>query len=302
MKVIAPIAITPAMVTSSSLPETDYPVWSSATTYAAAARVIKGHKVWESVHAGNVGAGNDPETDTAHEHWLEVSPTNKFAMFDTSISTVSRAATDIEVQITPGTIVDSLAIIAGIGDTVRVQMHDGATSVYDETQSLDSTPILDWDDYFFSDFVLAGELIFENLPAFFYGVITVTITAASGEAAVGALVIGRMHDLGVTQRSAGAGFTDYSLAEEDRWGNVKLAKGDFARHNNIRFSVPRESLRRVEAIVASCRGGAAVWIGTEYTTRYPLVVYGWCRSFDMDLKGQQGLSYCTLEVRGLPQS
>ena len=302
MKVIAPVTITPAMVTYSSLPEADYPVWSSATTYPADARVIKGHKVWESVHAGNVGAANDPETDTAHEHWLEVGPTNKYAMFDTSISTVSRAAVDIEVKVTPGTIVDSLAIIAGIGDTVRVQMHDGLTSVYDETQSLDSTPILDWDDYFYSDFVLAGELIFENLPAFYYGVITVTITAASGEAAVGALVLGRMHDLGVTQRRAGAGFNDYSLAEEDKWGQVKLEKGDFARRNSIRFSVPRENLRRVEAIVASCRGSAAVWIGSDNTARYPLVVYGWCRSFDMDLNGQQGLSYCALEVRGLPQS
>ena len=301
MKVIAPLAITPAMVTSSSLPETEYAAWSSGTGYTKGARVIKGHAVWESVSAGT-NTNHDPETDADSTWWVRVGPTNRHAMFDHSISTASRDTVDIVVQITPGAIIDSLAIIAGIGDTVRVQVHDGATSVYDEAQSLDSTPILDWDDYFFADFVLAGELIFENLPAYLSGVITVTITAASGESAVGALVIGRMHDLGVTQRSAGAGFTDYSVAEEDRWGQVTLQKGDFARRNNVRFSVPRESLRRVEAIVASCRGAPAVWIGSDDTARYPLVVYGWCRSFDMDLNGRRGTSFCSIEVRGLPQS
>lgn len=301
MKVIAPLTITPAMLTYSTLPETEYSAWDSGTGYVKGARAIKAHAVWESVNAGT-NTNHDPETDVDKTWWVRVGPTNRHAMFDNSISTTSRAATDIEVRVTPGAIIDSLAIIAGIGDTVRVQVHDGLTSVYDQTQSLDSTPILDWDDYFFADFVLAGELIFEGLPAYLNGVITVTITAASGEAAVGALVVGRMHDLGVTQRGAGAGFTDYSIAEEDRWGQVTLQKGDFSRRNNIRFTVSRENLRRVEAIVASCRGGAAVWIGSDDTARYPLVVYGWCRSFDMDLKGRQGQSHCTLEVRGLPQS
>ena len=301
MKVIAPITITEAMLTSSTLAETEYTDWNSGTGYTTGARVRRAHQVWESVSVGT-NTNHDPVTDTTSTWWVRVGPTNRWAMFDNSISTASNAAVDIEVQITPATIVDSLAIIAGIGDTVRVQMHDGATSVYDQTLSLDSTPILDWDDYFFDDFVLAGELIFENLPSYLYGVITVTITAASGEAAVGALVLGRMHDLGGTQRGAGAGFTDYSVAEESKWGDVTLEKGAFARRNTIRFTVPRDELRRVEAVVASLRGAPAVWIGSSNTARYPLVVYGWCRNFDMDLNGERGLSFCTLEVRGLPQS
>lgn len=51
MKVLAPITVTPGMLTSSTLAETEHAAWAIGTTYAAAARVIKGHVVWESAQA-----------------------------------------------------------------------------------------------------------------------------------------------------------------------------------------------------------------------------------------------------------
>ena len=296
MKVIAPLTITEAMLTATTLPEADYATWSSGATYAAGDRRIKGHKIWESAAGSNTN--HDPETDTNHDWWLEVGPTNRWAMFDGSVSTASTAAVDIEVEITPGAIVDALAIIAGVGNSVRVQMHDGATLVYDQTQSLDSTPIESWFDYFFADFALAGELLFQDLPLYRSGVITVTITASSGEASVGALVLGRLHDLGNTRPGASSGYIDYSPKETDQWGTTKFEKGAFARTSSQQMWLYTDQARRISAIVTGLRATPAVWIGDDNTELFGvLTVFGLVRNFSIDLPGPV-ISYCTLEIEG----
>jgi hypothetical protein len=298
MKVIVPHTITEAMLTSSTLlPETDYAAWNGGTTYAAGERRIKGHKVWESAAGGNLN--HDPETDTANAWWLEVGPTNAWAMFDGSVSTASTATVDIEAVITPGLITDAAAIIAGIGASARMRMHDGATSVYDQTQSLDSTPIDDWEDYFFADQVLAGELLFQGLPRYLSGTITVTIEASSGQAAVGAVVLGRLHDLGGTSPGASAGIIDYSRKVTDDFGTTSLVVRNFAKRSQQRLVIATDQVKRVQSVLAGLRATPAVWIGDDDTNRFaPLVIYGWCKSFSIDIPGPV-YSYCTLEIEGL---
>jgi hypothetical protein len=296
MKVIAPVTVSEGMLTSSTLPETDYAAWSSGTNYAAAARVIKSHKVWESAQSSNTN--HNPDTDDG-TWWIQVGPTNRWAMFDGSVSTASTDTVDIEVVLTPGVIIDSVAIISGIGSSVRVQMHDGATSVYDVTQSLDSTPIDDWEDYFFADQVLAGELLFQSLPRYLSGTVTVTVTASSGQAAVGALVIGRLHDLGGTLRGPSAGIADYSRKETDDFGTVSLVQRSYAKTAQLRMALNTEDLRRVQSVLSGLRATPAVWIGATDTNRFaPLVIFGWYRNFSLDLEDLYH-SFCTLEIEGL---
>jgi hypothetical protein len=298
MKVIAPISITEAMLTSSTLLPEAEAVWSAGTGYAKGARVRKTtHVVWESVKTGT-NTGIDPATDDG-TNWVLVGPTNAWAMFDGSVSTASTAATTIEVGLTPGMIVDAGAVIAGVGDTVRWQMHDGATQVYDATKSLDSTPIESWEDYFFADFALAGELIFEGLPAYLSATATVTITPSSGEAAAGAVVLGRMHYLGETLPGAAAGITDYSRKETDTFGATSLVQRSFAKRMQVRLLLETSQTKRVQAVLASLRATPAVWIGDDDTDTFgPLVVYGWFKSFSIDIPGPV-YSYCTLEIEGL---
>lgn len=57
LTVVAPLAVTPAMLVSTNVPETDYPEWAAGTTYAKGQRVILAaqHKVYESAADGNTG-------------------------------------------------------------------------------------------------------------------------------------------------------------------------------------------------------------------------------------------------------
>lgn len=298
MKVLAPMAITDALLTSSTLPETEHAAWNSGTTYAAADRVIYLHTVYQSLQASNTN--KTPGATDSALWWVEVGPSNRWAMFDGSVSTASADTTDIEVVITPGAVVDAVAIIAGIGSTVRVQMHDGATSVYDQTQSLDSTPIEDWESYFFADQVLAGELLFSGLPRYFGGVITVTIEATSSAiASVGALLLGRLHSIGDTAPNASAGITDYSRKETDTFGTTSLLQRSYAKRSQQRVVLETDDLRRVQALLSGLRATPAAWIGDDDTARFaPLAIFGWFRSFSIDIPGPV-TSYCTLEIEGL---
>lgn len=298
MRVLAPLTITEGMLTSSTLAEDEYAAWNSGTTYAAGNRVIYQHRVWESLQASNLN--KTPGTAAAALWWVEVGTTNRWAMFDGSVSTASADSDDIEVVITPAAIVDAAAVVAGVGTSVRVQMHDGVTSVYDQTQSLDSTPIDDWEDYFFADQVLAGELLFSGLPRYLSGVITVTVVAAaSGQAACGALLLGRLHRLGITLGDASAGITDYSRKETDDFGTVALLQRSYAKRSQQRLLVDTPELRRVQAVLAALRAKPAVWIAADNTALFaPLVVFGWCRAFSLDIPGPIR-SHCTLEIEGL---
>src|SRR3990170_7159070 len=123
MNVIPPLTITDARLISSTVSEPDAgspstePVYNAGTTYGLGDIAISTttHLKYESLAAGNIG---NALTDTTK--WLELGPTNKWAMFDLLRSTATSAAASLSVVIAPGTRIDSLALLGLVGDTVTV--------------------------------------------------------------------------------------------------------------------------------------------------------------------------------------
>lgn len=54
MKIIRPITITPAMITASNVPETDYAAYNAGTTYTEGVRCVSGHKIYESLPLSDI--------------------------------------------------------------------------------------------------------------------------------------------------------------------------------------------------------------------------------------------------------
>ena len=81
MQFIKPVSISDATLISSTIAETDYSAWSSGTTYALGDKVIltSTHRVYESLQAANT---NHNPTEAASTWWLDIGPTNRWAMFD----------------------------------------------------------------------------------------------------------------------------------------------------------------------------------------------------------------------------
>jgi pimeloyl-ACP methyl ester carboxylesterase len=128
MRLIRPTTLTDAMLTSSTAPETDYPAWSSATAYAVGARVIltATHRRYEALAAStNVSPSTDPTK------WLDLGPTNRWAMFDARVGTATSRAASLQVGLAPGAI-DALALIEALGyPRAHLVGHDwGASAAY----------------------------------------------------------------------------------------------------------------------------------------------------------------------------
>lgn len=297
MKVLKPTGVTDAVLVSSTLAESDAPAWSGATTYTTGQVVIAGHRVWESLQSSNLN--HNPVTDTSDPpYWLDVGPTNRWAMFDQVVNTRSSGAAPIVVELQPG-IINAIGLIELQGTSARVQMHDGATQVYDQTRSLDGTPILDWYDYFFEPYDVASEVLFEGLPQYLTGIVTVTI-AGTGTVACGGLIAGNAYSLGGVEYGATAGITDYSRKETNAFGVTTLVRRSYSRRSSQRLRLPKAQVRRVAALLADLRATPCLWIGVEDDTDSyaPLVVFGWYRDWQIEVAYARE-SLCSLEIEGM---
>jgi hypothetical protein len=126
---VRPVTLTDATLISSTVAEpsgSDPAVWNGGTTYAAGAlvRLAATHRVYESLQAANTA--NDPNT-TGSLWWSEVSGTNRWAMFDGSVSSATSGATPLTVVMAPG-IVDALVLLGCVGNTATITVTDARGS------------------------------------------------------------------------------------------------------------------------------------------------------------------------------
>lgn len=293
MKLITPTPITDARLVSSSLPENDWAVWESGTIYWQGARVIKGHRIWESVQANN--QNRDPET-TAAGWWLDVGPTNRWAMFDSTVGTRSTADTSMTWTLAPGR-ADSLVLLDLDAATVTVTQRSGATVISSrEINTIDNTGIADWYDYFFAPIYQADFVAITDLPVFGESTLEITVSKYSGEVSCGVCVAGLQADLGTTLASPSVGINDYSRKSTDDFGNTSLVQRDFAKRQAARLVVDNRELDRVFRTLAAARATPAVWVGDrDYSA---LILYGWFRDFEIDI-AYATVSYCTINIEGM---
>lgn len=284
MKFLAPITLTDAMLISSNVAETDYTAWNAATAYTLAQRCIRTtattHKIYERVVAGTTATA--PEADTTN--WIEVSPTNRWKMFDASVGTVTTNATSIVVTLAPGTVIDSLGLLDLVASSVRVQMTDGAAgpTVYDKTFAIyDTAPVDDWWEYFFSPIRRSTVQLVEDLPPYPNGRITVTISEPA-TAGCGTLAAGRMVNIGLSLSGVGLGILDYSRKETDTFGATKVLARSYAK----RFDVPvfiedNTDLDTIAQELAAVRAIPCVWIASDRWNS--LVAYGFYKDWSITI-------------------
>lgn len=294
MKVIKPITYAESQLISSNTTET-YATWAIGTTYALADRVQYGTRIYESVVASNVG--NQP--DITPTKWLDYSPDNKHAMFDTQVSTQSTKSGNLVTVLAPGANFDSLAMIGLSGSSVNIKVQDGVggTEVYNTTTSLDDTTIIDLYTYFFEPYDLTTEVILTDIPPYSSGVITMTIVS-SGTSAIGAMIPGTTYTIGGTQYGANIGIRDYSVKTTDIYGTTTFVQRAFSKRMDATVFVESSALTFNYKLLTDLRAVPAVWIGSDSNELKPLIVFGYYRDFNITIQ-YPTYSLCTLSIEGL---
>jgi hypothetical protein len=293
MIVVEPFDVIGGLLTSSSIPEPDASVgeveWSAGTLTLGTRRiVIATHKLYEVVAASTT---DDPVTGAAKAvpTWLEVSPTNRYRMFDQANSSQSSSASTITVEITSAKGFDSAAIFNATGVTsVRYQVHSqlGAL-VYDKTlQAIDNSMRTDWLKWLFSPVIQRFKFFVNDIPRAANQKLTVTVSG-SGAVGVGSLVVGKALNLGVTCYGSSFRYINLSKVDENDFGDLTITPK--RKYKLVDYDV-RTDKSRLDFVVNTLSGlvdKPCVWAGTNDSDD-PTVVFGyyvnWQQNIDSPVK------------------
>lgn len=295
MKVIKSIVTTDAILTSSNILENEYSTWVSGTSYAALARVIYQHKIYERVIAG--AGTTTPDLDITN--WLYVSYTNRWRMFDNVISNVSSRVGGITFTLTPSQSVDSLILLNVNASSVRVVMNDSVAGVvYDQTIILSGNEgITDYYSYFFNTIAdKKTTAAFLDMPSYPTATITVTISSGSALAEVGEVVYGMKTIVGRTNYNTAIGIKSFSRKEVDEFGNVTVVKRRNSKYCEYDIDIDNYKLNEIQRFFSDIDSVPCVFIGNE--TMDELIVYGFYSEFKATIAFPT-VSKCSLRVEGL---
>jgi hypothetical protein len=299
MKVVKPIVIDSSALYSTTATET-YSAWASATSYTLGAFVIltSTQRVYQCLIAGVDATSPDASALLTTPHWLDVGPTNKYAMFDSLVGTQTVSTAPLTVVIHPG-YVNSLALFGMEGTQVDVTVRDALAGniVYTYSQPLDGTIIADWYQYYFEPYVQKADVVLTNLPPYVDAYITVTVSG-TGTVKCGILAAGTFYTMGDTQYGATASIIDYSKKNTDALGNTTFAKLAYSKRMTANLSLDNGQLNKVQRVLADLRATPCAWLGVDAAGFEPLTVFGFYRNFSIDIAYPTS-SYCSLEIEGL---
>lgn len=272
---------------------TAYLAYSGATSYAADAIVTDttNHKLYQSLFGSNSG---NALTDT--DWWLELGPSNRWAMFDMKTGTQTTRPLSVSSTLDVSGRIDTVALFNLDGASVNVTMLDGATEVHNEDYSLVSTDgIADWFSYFFEPIVRKTELLVTGLPNTLDPSLTATVTDTDN-VSVGAFVAGLALYVGATQYGARVGITDFSRKTQDDFGNWYIVERSYAKRGNFTVWIEQAYSDQIFNTLSSYRATPLALIGAdEFASTY---YYGILKDWNIEIS-YPSHHIATIEVEGL---
>ena len=252
--------------------------YNSGTTYALGDTVSSAtsHRVYESLAAGNVGNALPVLPETTTSKWLDVGPTNRFAMFDLSRNTQTVCASPLTVVIAPGERANTIGFSGLSANQVQISATSvmGGGTVYPSAYSASPTGIFnlntrivnDGYDYCFEPFTTLPSLAIFDLPPFSDIIITVTISATSGNVKCGALVVGTYTYIGNIQFGMVNDALNFSTVTRDVFGNATLVPRRTIPKTDQTLFINADRINRCKEARVLLNAVPALWTGLDDNT------------------------------------
>ena len=259
ISIVDPVSITDAMLTNTNVPENDYAAWNSGSTYAAGDRVIltSTHRIYESLQAANTN--KNPVTESLW--WIEVSPTNRWKLFDFSNNVQTKypnnSPPNITYELTLGQVVGVIGILNLTGASlVSVVVDDPIYGiVYDEEYDISQVPLqVSWWHWFFGiRNAASNQVIINNIPAYPNASITISITGNTS-LAVGEIILGQANNFSLGMKyGARIGIQDYSRKETNDFGDTVFVQRAFAKRATYEVFLDNSEVDQLQSYLSSIR-------------------------------------------------
>ena len=301
MRVIIPQPIDDTNLTSSTIaePDTGETTWTPGTRFLGQQFISTvTHRVYEVV--ADPSTTDDPVVgvDANPPTWVNVAPTNKFAMFDNVNSTQSSETTSLVVEIDTGLVTNSIAGFNIDGaSTINVTMTDPTAGVvFDRDISMiDNSGVGGWWDYFFAPIINITSFVILDMPIFPAATIKITVTGTTIE--FGSLIVGSQVTLGISNFGTSLQLLDFSRKETDTFGNTVVVPGRTSKLVNFNVTVQKALVGYVFNQLSDLTGFPSVWVGTTETDDATLV-FGYYRDVQINISSPS-ITDMTLTVEGL---
>ncbi|AXQ65831.1 MAG: hypothetical protein [Caudoviricetes sp.] len=303
MRVVKPVAITDAMLTS-NIPEPDASVgevlWTAGTYNTGDRRILTStHTIYQVVADPSTTDAPDVGVAKTVPTWVVVGSTNKWAMFDQVNDTKSAASSPIEIEIETGQLTNSLAVFNLNGSSdVTVTMTDPVVGIVytNNIDMIDNSDVVDYYEYFFSPIINKTEFVLLDLPAYKNATISVSI---AGDAAIslGTLIVGAQITLGVALYGTSMQLLDFSRKERNEFGNYVIVPRRTSKLVDFDVIIDKAKIGYVFNQLASMTTIPAVWVGTDVNDDSTLV-YGYYKDSQINIDGPVKCT-ATLQIEGL---
>lgn len=241
--------------------------------------------------------GVAPVTDS--NSWARADSTNRWRMFDSSTSSQTANVGAITVVETITGLADAVALLNVSCAEATVVMTDPTDGVvYNTTKSgVEISGIIDHYHYCFDPIMRKTDLLFDDLPNYANVPLTITLTGSASETVLcGLCFAGKTVDAGGTQYGMNLGIQDYSVKEQDAYGNYTINERSYSRKVNLLVNVNNGAVDALHNFLASFRAIPAVYIGsTMYGSSF---VFGFYKEFNIEIP-HPAYSLCSIEIEGL---
>lgn len=254
MIVIPPIDCTaPGVLVSTTA--TDLAAYNAATTYAADAEISYAGRNWISVQAGNTA--HTPGTDALW--WIDNGPSNKLAMFDTSVSTATTHVGGLTWVLSVGRFT-AIGLMGLVGQSVTITIADGATVIYTETRTLQTSDGTYY-SFCFEDLLQTDAATFDGLLSSPTCTVTIAIaTAALATAACGLCVIGKQFFAGNAQYGFSNPIEDRGRHYLDNLDNPVNVERGYSKNISGTIVTDRTAYNRLMKFLSDHIGTPMLWI------------------------------------------
>lgn len=304
--------IVPGVV--SNVPEDDYPEWDGATGYDLGERAIvisdNGspavfyHNVYESLIAGTgTNTGNDPTLDLQWPdgepvNWILVGATNRWKMFDDKNSSQTVNADSIDVAITVASRPTSLFL--GNVECQRIEVcqkgADGTIYYQNSFEMIENSGEPSYYNWLFQQIRKRTDLLIGDLVPLSGGTISIRLINTGGTVKCGTCLIGYAEEIGGTQYGAGVGIQDFSVKQQNDFGDYRILERAYSREGDFTVMVDNGNIDRVQNLLASRRAKPTLYIGTElYRCTY---IYGFFSDMNNVITYPQQ-SLLNINIKGL---
>ncbi|WP_027864257.1 hypothetical protein [Massilia alkalitolerans] len=279
LSVLVPVEVDNTTLISSTVPEADYAAWAAGTAYVKDAFCISPatHRIYQCM-TPHTGKNPDDVTNRAGTtvYWLDIGPTNRWAMFDEEVSTQTVAASPLTVVLRPGSF--SGLYLAGVdAGSISITVKDAPSGVviYSYTGQLEGSQPADYDEYFFDRFKPLTDFLASDIEQYNSAELTLTLSSAGGAVKCGVLAIGDLRSLGRTQYGAKAKPKTYSYIKTDDFGRTSIKRRKTAMDMSASAHLDVSEANAVTDIIRSVLDVPAVWIASG------LQEYGFLRVFGL---------------------